>query len=103
MPEKLISFDNQIELPVAAQSNKSPVRKLEFDAHSDNINLHLPFGGEAGQIPVMTKNGLCWGTPVIRGCSGIYGYSCTLDFILNENSLARQGIDFNVVRNVEIV
>lgn len=33
----------------------------EFEDHKDDPTAHLPSGGEAGQVPIMTANGVEWG------------------------------------------
>ena len=98
MSGKRIVFQNQIELPEAAENTKSPIRKQEFDIH---INAtHLPAGGEIGQVLVMTSTGLAWKYPKVM-CS------CGLSAISFHETVAgtlhQQGIDFNAVREVEIV
>jgi len=94
---KRIEFKSQIELPVAAESEKNAVRKQEFDAHVNSNLRHLPPGGLIGQVVVMTTTGLAWKFPkVVCGCG-------TGKISFQENvQAAQQGVDFNVVREVEI-
>ena len=96
---KQIQFLSQIELPTAASSPKEAVRKQEFDAHANDNLRHLPSGGQVGQVLVMTTTGLAWKWPkVICGCG-------PASITFEETSLiaALQGIDFNAIREVEIV
>ena len=94
---KRIEFKSQIELPVAAESEKNAVRKQEFDSHANSNLRHLPSGGLIGQVVVMTATGMAWKFPkVVCGCG-------TGKISFQENvQAALQGVDFNVVREVEI-
>lgn len=56
MPPKPIAFPSQIELPIPADDNKSPVRQAELTAHV-NSPLHIQNDGLLGQILVMTASG----------------------------------------------
>jgi len=98
-----MDFGNQIELPAAANQEKSPIRKKEFDAHVNNTVVHLPENGEAGQFLVMTSNGPRWVWVTITGCPGNYDSGCRIEIAENEVGTMRQGIDLNVVREVAIV
>lgn len=99
MAGKRIQFSSQIELPVAADDAKCAVRKQEFDAHTDNLLRHLPAGGQVGQVLIMTASGLLWKYPKVT-CS--YG-TCSVTFQETSTGIQSQGIDFNAVRDVEIV
>ena len=98
MPGKRIVFQNQIELPEAAENAKSPVRKQEFDTHVNTT--HLPAGGEIGQVLVMTSTGLAWKYPKVM-CS--CGQSTVSFHETVVGALHQQGIDFNAVYEVKIV
>ena len=95
---KRIEFKSQIELPIAAESEKNAVRKQEFDAHANSNLRHLPPGGLIGQVVVMMATGLTWKFPkVVCGCgTGKISFLETVQGV-------QQDIDFNVVREVEIV
>ena len=98
MPER-IQFLCQIELSAAALSAKEAIRKQEFDEHVNNLLRHLPPGGQIGQVLVMTATGLAWKWPkVVCGCG-----PGSITFQETPLVAALQGIDFNAVREVEIV
>ena len=102
MPERIV-FLSQLELPVAANHPKSSIRKQEFDAHAEDQILHLPENGEVGQFLAMTPQGPRWVWITIRGCPGNYGTGCRIEIMENEVGMMRQGIDINVVREIEII
>ena len=98
MPER-ITFLSQIELSAPASLPKESIRKQEHDEHVNNVLRHLPPGGQIGQVVVMTATGLAWKWPsVICGCG-----PASITFEATPPMMALQGIDFNVVRKVEIV
>jgi len=98
MPERMI-FLSQIELDTAASSPKEAVRKQEFDAHVNNDLRHLPPHGLIGQVLVMTTSGLAWKWPnILCGCG-----PGSITFEGTTPIAALQGIDFNAIREVEIV
>ena len=95
---KRIEFKSQIELPIAAESEKNAVRKQEFDSHVNSNLRHLPPGGLIGQVVVMTATGMAWKWPhVVCGCG-----TGKISFETAPLVAALQGIDFNAVREVEI-
>ena len=96
---KNILYESQIELSAAASSPKEAIRKQEFDEHVNNNLRHLPAGGLTGQVLVMTTSGLAWKWPnVVCGCG-----PGSITFEETTTMAALQGIDFNVIREVEIV
>ena len=96
---KNILYESQIELSAAASTPKEAIRKQEFDAHVNNNLRHLPSGGLTGQVLVMTASGLAWKWPnVVCGCG-----PASITFEETTIMAALQGIDFNVIREVEIV
>jgi hypothetical protein len=96
---KRIEFKSQNELPVAADSDKNAVRKQEYDSHVANNVRHLPPGGQVGQVLVMTASGLAWKYPKIA-CSCGTG---SITFQESVQGAQLQGIDFNAIREVEIL
>ena len=98
MPERMI-FLSQIELDAAASTSKEAVRKQEFDAHVNNDLRHLPSGGLVGQVLVRTATGHAWKWPnVLCGCG-----PGSITFQETAPLGAMQGIDFNAIREVEII
>ncbi len=96
---KRIDFKSQIELPAAASTDKEAVRKQEFDSHVNNNLRHLPSGGQVGQVLVMTASGLAWKFPkIVCGCG-----TGSITFQESVQGMPLQGVDFNAVREVEIV
>jgi hypothetical protein len=97
---KRIVFQSQIELPVAASSGNEAVRKLEFDAHAGNDARHLPPGGLVGQVLVMTGTGIAWKYPhVVCDCgTGSITFQET-----SQGLQGVQGVDYNIINEVEIV
>jgi hypothetical protein len=76
-----INFYSQIELPIAADNNKSPIRKQELDNHTLS-DLHIQNAGSLDQILVMTAVGPRMMTPRLT-CScggGHYGCDCRIVF-----------------------
>jgi len=51
-----MDYRSQIDLPVAASHEKSPVRKQELDQHGSS-ELHIQNDGLTGQLLVMTSLG----------------------------------------------
>jgi hypothetical protein len=76
-----INFYSQIELPIAADNNKSPIRKHELDNHLQS-DLHIQNAGYIDQMLVMTAVGPRMMTPRLT-CScggGHYGCDCRIVF-----------------------
>jgi len=93
------AFLSQIELSAAASSPKESMRKQEHDEHVNNNLRHLPPGGLIGQVLVMTIAGLAWKWPnVVCGCG-----PATITFEETPPISALQGINFNVIKEVNIV
>ena len=98
MPERIV-FLSQIELDAAASTPKEAVRKQEFDTHVNNDLRHLPPGGLVGQVLVKTATGFAWKwAHVLCGCG-----PGSLVFEETPSPAALQGVDFNAIREVEIV
>jgi len=98
MPERMI-FLSQIELEAAASSPKEAVRKQEFDAHVNHDLRHLPSGGLVGQVLVKMTTGLAWKwMNIVCGCG-----PASITFEETSQMAALQGIDFNAIREVEII
>ena len=98
MPERIV-FLSQIELEAAASTSKEAVRKQEFDAHVNNNLRHLPPGGLVGQVLVKTATGFAWKwANVLCGCG-----PGSITFQETPPLGAMQGIDFNAIREVEII
>jgi len=98
MPERMV-FLSQIELDTAASSPKEAIRKQEFDGHVNNDLRHLPIGGQIGQVLVRTATGLAWKwAHVLCGCG-----PGSITFEETSQTAVLQGIDFNAIREVEIV
>ncbi len=97
-PQPLV-FSSQLELPVAASSPQEAVRKQEFDLHVNDDSCHLPTGGLIGQVLVMTALGLAWKFPkIVCGCG-----TGKITFVETTSSAQQQGVNFNVVREVDII
>ena len=87
MPSKPVIYANQLELPVAAEHEKSAIRKQEFDDHVRNVP-HLLDPGLPDQMLVMTAVGPKMMYPVIR-CSGSWlPYGCAGMVIYDDTPLA---------------
>jgi hypothetical protein len=98
MPDSIV-FLSRIELTAAASSPGEAVRKQEFDMHVNSDFRHLPPGGLTGQVLVVTTAGPAWKWPkVVCGCG-----PGTITFQETSQTAALQGIDFNAIREVEIV
>ena len=76
-----MDYCSQIELPIAANHEKSPIRKQEFDQHSGG-ELHIQNDGLPGQMLVMTAIGPRMMTPKLQcACGGAhYGCDCRIVF-----------------------
>ena len=79
---KPIIYSNQIDLPVAADHEKSPIRKQEFDSHLDS-EQHIQNDGAVNQMLVMTAVGPRMMTPKVT-CDGFdhlrYSCECSIFF-----------------------
>ena len=94
-----ITFLSQIELSAPASLPREAMRKQEHDEHVNNILRHLPPGGQIGQVVVMTATGLAWKWPnIVCGCG-----PASITFQETPPVGALQGIDFNAMREVEIL
>ena len=76
-----LDFRSQMDLPIAADHEKSPIRKQELDDHT-NAELHIQNDGLLGQMLVMTAVGPRMMTPKLRcQCDGShYGCDCRITF-----------------------
>ena len=76
-----MDYRSQIELPIAADHDKSPIRKQEFDQHG-NGECHIQNDGLTGQMLVMTAVGPRMMTPKLNcQCGGShYGCDCRITF-----------------------
>jgi len=76
-----MDYRSQIELPVAANHAKSPIRKQEFDQHG-NGECHIQNDGLTGQMLMMTATGPRMMTPKLQcACGGShYGCDCRIVF-----------------------
>jgi hypothetical protein len=96
---KRMIYESQIELSAAASTPKEAVRKQEHDAHVNDVAIHLEPGGQVGQVYVRTATGYAWKWPkVICSCG-----PASISFEETSLMAVLQGIDFNAVREVEIV
>ena len=101
-------YKNQISLPVAAYSNNEAVRKQEFEEHVGGLNVHVPGGGSNGQVLVSMFGELKWMWPVVTCPNGGRAYITFGTIMGIQGSSAQtmsgvQGVDINVLREVEIV
>ena len=87
MPSKPVVYANQLELPVAAEHEKSAVRKQEFDDHVRNVP-HLLNPGLPDQMLVMTAVGPKMMYPVTRCSGSSLPYGCTGTVIYDDDPLA---------------
>jgi hypothetical protein len=79
-----IVYDSQIELPIAADDNKSPIRNQEFDVHTGS-DRHIQNTGLPGQMLVMTTSGPKMMFPKIT-CDGLHGgYGCHCDVTFDDD------------------
>ena len=82
MPKQFLS---QMDLPVPASDPKSPIRKQEFDAHTDSTQ-HVPTG-VIGQMLVMTSQGPRMMFAIVQ-CDGNYDpetrYSSSCQVVYND-------------------
>jgi hypothetical protein len=76
-----IIFPDQLDLPIAADHDKSPIRKQEWDNHA-NAELHIQNDGLPDQMLVMTATGPRMMTPKLTcACGGgHYGCECRVVF-----------------------
>ena len=81
---KHIIFASQIDLPVAADHEKSPIRKQEFDSHLDS-EQHIQNDGVVNQMLVMTAVGPRMMTPKVT-CDGFdhLRYSCECNIFFDD-------------------
>lgn len=96
---KRILYESQIELAAAASSPKEAVRKQEHDEHLNDAAIHIVPGGQIGQVYVRTATGYAWRWPTVICSCG----PASLTFDESPSMASLQGIDFNGVREVEIV
>jgi hypothetical protein len=83
MPKSAI-YLSQIDLPIAADHVKSPIRKQEFDQHQ-NADLHIQNTGYIGQMLVMTAVGPRMMTPKLQcKCGGLH-YGCDCRIVFDDN------------------
>ena len=79
-----MDFRSPLDLPVAADHAKSPIRKQEFDLHC-NSELHIQNDGLADQMLVMTAVGPRMMTPKLRcQCDGSH-YGCDCRIVFDDN------------------
>ena len=79
-----MDYRSQIELPIAAGHDKSPIRKQELDQHG-NGECHIQNDGLTGQLLVMTAFGPRMMTPKIQcACGGSY-YGCDCRIVFDDN------------------
>ena len=95
---KRIIYESQIELAAAASSPKEAVRKQEYDAHVNSTAVHIPPGGQVGQVLTITASGPAWRWPHVWCSCG----PALMTFEESTQVMALQGIDFNAVREVVI-
>jgi hypothetical protein len=100
---KRIIYESQIELSAAASADKEAVRLQEFTSHADNLSVHLPPGGQVGQVLVQTATGLTWKWPHINCPNGTNAVLIFEDNQVGFRSDMIQGVDTNVLREVEIL
>ncbi|MCL2118675.1 MAG: hypothetical protein FWH27_09655 [Planctomycetaceae bacterium] len=79
-----MDFRSPLDLSVAADHAKSPIRKQEFDQHC-NSELHIQNDGLADQMLVMTAVGPRMMTPKLRcQCDGSH-YGCDCRIVFDDN------------------
>ena len=74
----------QIDLPIAANHPKSPMRKQEFDQHR-NDELHIQNDGLPGQMLVMTAFGPRMMTPKLLCKCNVSHYGCDCRIVFDDN------------------
>jgi len=75
-----MDYHSQIDLPVAADHDKSPIRKQELDQHS-NGECHIQNDGQPNQMLVMTSMGPRMMFPKLNCmCGSHYGCDCRIVF-----------------------
>ena len=80
-----MDFRSQIDLPVAAEHVKSPIRKQEFDQHLQS-DLHIQNDGQLNQMLVMTSLGPRMMFPKLNcQCGGSY-YGCDCRIVFDDNN-----------------
>ena len=94
---KSIIYNSQIDLPVAADHEKSPIRKQEFDSHIDS-EQHIQNDGAVNQMLVMTAVGPRMMTPKVT-CDGFdyLHYSCECNIFFDDTPDA--DFQFIVLKN----
>jgi len=100
---KNLQYLSQIELDAPAAQPKEAVRLLEFNVHVNNDLRHLPPGGQTGQVVVATAAGLAWKWPHINCPNGGNAVLIFEDVQTGLHSDMIQGVDTNVLREVEII
>ena len=75
-----MDYRSQIELPIAAEHDKSPIRKQELDDHTQ-CDQHIQNDGLTGQLLVMTSMGPRMMFPKLNcKCDSHYGCDCRIVF-----------------------
>jgi hypothetical protein len=79
-----MDFRSQMELPAPAVNPKSPIRKQEFDNHT-NTDRHIRNDGLTGQMLVMTAAGPCMMTPKLQCPCDESHYGCDCRIVFDDN------------------
>ena len=79
-----MDYRSQIELPIAANYDKSPIRKQEFDDHAQ-CEQHIQNDGQPNQMLVMTAVGPRMMTPKLNCQCGGSHYGCDCRIVFDEN------------------
>ena len=79
-----MDFYSQIELPIPANHEKSPIRKQEFDQHQSG-DQHIQNDGLTGQMLVMTAFGPRMMTPKIQCACGGSHYDCDCRIVFDDD------------------
>ena len=79
-----MDYRSQIDLPVAANHDKSPIRKQEFDQHLQS-DLHIQNDGQLNQMLVMTSLGPRMMFPKLNCQCDMSYYGCDCRIVFDDN------------------